>query len=351
MEPTAQLTGDFEQIQVLRDPAAGVLAFLAVHNTRLGPAFGGIRRLTYATVGEALADALRLAEAMTWKCAVSGVPGGGAKTVLVQTPELDRRAAYRLIGSYVEQMGGRYYAGPDVGTDADDLEEVATRTRYVARAGAEGPGNLAESTALGVFAGIGAVARRLGFAGVEDAHVVVQGLGEVGLRLARRLRDAGARLILSDVRRDHAEEVAAELDGELVEADAVLDVEADVLAPCALGGVVDANALTRLRVRAIAGSANNVLVAPEHGDELFRRGVLYAPDFVVNSGGLLQGALFHLEGSPPPPERILAIGERLDEIFDRSRELGEPPERIAMRIARERVAAAERDQPFWPEQR
>lgn len=339
MEITELLTGDYEQIEVLRDEARGVLAFVAVHSTRLGPAFGGIRRWAYRRPAEALADALRLAEAMTLKCAAAGVPGGGGKAVILMHPETDREAAYRLLGRHVEQMRGRYYTGPDVGTEPRDLEVVAEHTRYVARPGPDGPGNLAEPTAIGVFAGIRAVAERLGHADLRGVHVAVQGLGEVGQRLVHLLRDAGARLTLSDVRREAVEAVAVPGD-TIVDAGEIVSVEADVFAPCALGGVVHDLSLATLRARAIAGSANNVLTAPEHGEALFERGVLFAPDFVINSGALIQGALFHLEGRVPPRERIESIGERVGEILDTARERGVPPERIAYEFARERVAGA-----------
>src|SRR5690606_1347303 len=164
------------------------------------PAFGGIRRWTYRNPTEALADALRLAEAMTWKCAIAGVPGGGGKTVLLHAPETQREAAYRLVGRHVEAMGGRYYTGPDIGTEAADLRVVAEETRYVAPP--DRLGSLALPTAAGVFAGIRAVATRLGFDGLRGVHVLVQGLGEVGMRLVELLSRESARLTVSDVRRE-----------------------------------------------------------------------------------------------------------------------------------------------------
>ncbi len=328
------LISDFEQIQVLRDEAHSVLAFIAIHDTRLGPAFGGIRRWTYRSPVEGLEDALRLARAMTLKCAVSGVPGGGGKAVIVDDPAMDREAAYRLLGKHVQQMGGRYYTGPDVGTEGSDLETVGEETQYVARASG---GALAEVTALGVFAGIEEVARQLGHSKLDEVHVAIQGLGGVGMQIARLLAEAGAKLSITDVQWDLAEKAAKDLSASLVEPGEILSVEADVFAPCALGGVIHDLSLQTMRAKAIAGSANNVLASPEHGIELFRRGILYAPDFVINSGGLIHGALTHLDGSPPPETRIRHIGQMLKEIFELAKKAGRSPEQIAGDSALERL--------------
>jgi leucine dehydrogenase len=336
---------DFEQIQILRDDTAGMLAFIAVHDTRLGPAFGGIRRWRYRHPGAALADALRLAEAMTLKCAAAGVPGGGAKVVLIDAPSLDRCAAYRRIGDFVEQMNGRFFTGPDVGTETSDLEEVAQRTGYVARP--DEIGNLAEPTALGVFSGLQAVGDRLGFDGVRGLHVLVQGLGAVGHRLAQLLTAGSARVTVCDLDRDRVERVRAELEVEVVEPGLLLSVEADVWAPCALGGVVHDLSLEHLKVRAVAGSANNVLASPAHGAALFQRGVLYAPDFVINAGALIHGAWSHIEGAPPERARIEAIGERIGSILDTSITEGAAPEVVAQRLARDELDKLPRA-PYFP---
>ncbi len=328
----------FEQLQILRDDSAGVVAIVAIHDTRLGPAFGGIRRWSYRRIDEAIADALRLAEAMTLKCAVSGIAGGGGKTVLLDGPGHDRAAAYRLVGRFVEEMGGRYYTGPDVGTEPSDLELVAAETDFVARP--DLVGNLAEPTAVGVFAGIRAVAQRLGFGDLDGVRVLVQGLGEVGSRLVRKLADAGAKVVVSDVRREAMQELTDSLQVTSVDPGNVFGVETDIWAPCALGGVVHDVSIQQMKVRAIAGSANNVLASSDHGRALFERGVLYAPDFVINAGALVHGALFHLDGVVPGPERIARIGELVGEILDRSRKDGEPPEQVALALAHDRLDAA-----------
>jgi leucine dehydrogenase len=329
------LERDFEHIEIART-AAGTLVAVAVHSTRLGPAFGGIRCWTYPTPELALEDVVRLAAAMTRKCAAAGVPGGGGKAVVVDRPGLDRAAAFELVGALVERLGGRFFTGPDVGTGAGDLAVVARATGFVARPA--DVGDLAEPTALGVFAGIEAVAQRLGLP-LARATVAVQGLGAVGYRLAALLRRAGAAVLAADVDGARAARAERELCVRAVDAGEIVAMPCDILAPCALGGVLDAAAVGRLRARAVAGAANNVLASPEAGRALFARGILYAPDFVINAGALLQGALFHLEGATPPPARIAAIGLRVGEILDRARAQGVPPEVVAGRLAAERLAA------------
>ena len=333
-------TAEFEQIQILKDEEAGLLGFVAIHSTRLGPAFGGIRRFAYTSPAGALRDALRLAAHMSLKCAIHGIPGGGGKAVLLADPRMDRHAAYRRLGDYVEAMGGRYYTGPDVGTEPDDLLAVAARTRFVARPDELGPGNLAEPTAVGVLAGIRAAARRLGREDLEGVHVTVQGLGEVGWRLVEKLAYAGARLSVSDVVSARVAVAAERFGAAPVVAEHSHRVECDVYAPCALGGVVSESTIDELGAAAIAGSANNVLADPALGAELHRRGVVYAPDFVINSGALVHGALFHLKGEAPPLARIEEIEALLLRIFATAEAEGVPPEVVADREARARLESA-----------
>lgn len=330
---------EFEQVVLVREPELGLLAWLVIHSTRLGPAFGGIRRWTYSSAGEALADALRLAEAMSLKCAAAGIRGGGGKAVIVQTPHLQREAAYRHVARHVELLGGRFCTGPDVGTEPADLAVMGQETRFVAHF-PEGPvGEAGELTATGVLAGIRAVVERLGIADLRAATVLVQGLGGVGQRLVEKLVAAGARVLVADLRRPVVEEFVQRLGVQAVDPAEALATPCDILAPCALGGVVDERSLAHLRARAIAGSANNVLAAPEHGRALFERGVLYAPDFVVNAGALIHGAWQRIDGRPPGPDRVLAIGARVGELIDEARRSGTPPEVLAEQRARARIAS------------
>ena len=330
----------FERVIFVRDPGARCLAILAIHDTSRGPAFGGIRRHRYQTPTQALADVLRLARAMTLKAALAKIPGGGGKIVLLDRPDLDRAAAYRRIGKAVEQLAGALYTGPDVGTEDADLEQVATATCYVTRPSRIGPGALAEATATGVLAGIRAVAERLGFPGLTGVHVAVQGVGEVGARLARALLGSGARVTIADADAKRCAVLAAENSGmEVVAPGAIMALPCDVFAPCAFGGIIHDLTMQGFKARAIAGSANNVLSAPIHGQRLFAKGVLYAPDFVVNAGALIHGALWHLDGIAPPKERIEEIGPRVGGILDRARSENLPPEVVAERMAKENLGA------------
>jgi len=343
----ALVASDCEQVQILRDAEIGMTAFVVVHSTRLGPAFGGIRRWSYPDPGAGLADALRLAEHMTLKCAIHGVPGGGGKAVLLDCPELDRRRAYLRLGEFVQEMSGRFYTGPDVGTGADDLLTMGEVTDYVALPDQRGPGELSEPTALGVFAGVRAVAKELDYSTLEGVRVVVQGLGGVGWRLCDLLAKAGAELSVCDVLADRVDAACVEWDAVAIAPEIAHAVDCDIYAPCALGGVINSKTLPELGARAVAGSANNVLASADCGVDLFRRGLLYAPDFVINSGGLVHGALFHLEGQAPPSTRIEEIGDRLTEIFSQSSVDDSPPEVLAREMARQRLKQSSSD-PFLP---
>lgn len=331
----------FEQVVAIHDRWSGLRALLGIHDTRLGPAFGGIRRYHYRDEGEALRDCLRLSMAMTAKCAIAGLPAGGAKLVALEGPDVDWEGAYEHIGGVVESLGGRFYTGPDLGTGERELGWAARRTGFVTRPGAEGPGELAEATAEGVLAGIAAALRHLD--GAEEwtrRRVVVQGLGAVGGRVAELLRERGVEVFGSDVDPERALAVAERLGIELVDPSRELDIPCDVLSPNAMGLVHDLTS-TRLRCRVLAGGANNILAREEHADRLHERGILYAPDFVINSGALIRGATFHLEGRRlPVPEIGARIGRELERVLAAAAELSEPPARVAARMVEQRLAAA-----------
>lgn len=336
--------GGFEEIVAFTDRKSGLRAFLAIHDTSVGPAFGGMRRWSYRTENEALRDVMRLSRAMTHKCVLLGLPCGGGKLVLLDDPEMDPAGAYRYIGEVVERMGGRYYTGPDVGTGAEELGWASERTRFVTQPGEEGPGLLAEATAEGVFMGISAALCQVD--GEEDwtqRRIVVQGLGSVGSRLAQRLAGVGAQVVGVDVDPERAEQISKELDIEIVDASTEYDQACDVFAPCALGGILHDLSIPRLRCRIVAGGANNILTKPIHGDLLHERGILYAPDFVINGGALVRGATFHLEGRREP---VKAIGERiglsLKLILQSATAAERPPARFAFDEA-ERLIEARRE--------
>jgi len=335
----------FEEVLALHDRRSGLRAFLAIHDSSLGPAFGGVRRWSYLDEEHALRDCLRLARAMTWKCALAGLPAGGAKLVVLDHPDLDRPAAYRFIGALVERLAGRFYTGPDVGTGPAELACIAENTALVTHPGPEGPGELAAATAGGVVAGMAAALRRLD--GEEDwprRTVIVQGLGEVGSRVAGVARSRGARVLAAESNAERAGAVAAELDLELLDPSREFDPVCDVFSPCALGGILHDLTLQRLNCRVVAGGANNVLARPEHGDGLHARGILYAPDFVLNAGALIRGARFHLDGVREPVDAISAhIGATTEELLATAVEEDLPPARVAVREAERRIEAARRD--------
>ena len=343
----------FEELVALHDRRSGLRAFLGLHDTSGGPAFGGIRRWAYVDERGALLDCLRLARAMTWKCALAGVPGGGGKIVVLEREGLDRLAAYRALGESVERLGGRYYTGPDMGTGSEELAEVAAATSFVTRPGPEGPGDLADATAEGVFAGMRATMVHLD--GEEDwarRTVVVQGLGGVGAGLTRRLVSAGARVVACDLDVERAQELRDELGIELVEPEDSLSIECDLLAPCALGGVLHDLSVLRLRCRAIAGAANNLLARTMHGDRLRELGVLLVPDIALNAGALILGATFHLEGRRPDGAEIAGrVRATVAELLERAREEQRAPTRVALDEARERVRARRSAQDACPQPR
>jgi leucine dehydrogenase len=336
-----------EEVHYVRDEAAGLLAIIAIHDTTLGPAAGGTRMRLYPSLDEAAVDALRLARAMTYKAAMAGVARGGGKAVIVGDPARDKSRP--LLAAYaraVDRLGGRFTTGGDMGIDARDVAVLSRLTRHASNTAPDAKVQTSELAALGVFASIRAVARRLG-RDLAGLHVAVQGLGQLGYRLAEMLAKAGAQLTVADVDLGRAERAASGFGAAIVPVDSILDVEADVFSPNAGGSVIDDGALARLRCRAVVGGANEQLAEPRHGDTLFERGIVFAPDYVVNAGGLL--SLLYENGELDTDgvvARVEAIGDRVDEILDLAKAERLSPHRVADRMAEERLAAArERKKP------
>ena len=349
---------DHEQVQILQQPEIGFYALLAIHDTRNGPAFGGVRRLAYRNGAEALRDVLLLSRAMTYKCLMAGVAGGGGKVVLLDLPDTDLPEAYRRIGHHVENMGGRYYTGPDVGTGPRELAWLSETTDFVTRPDATGPGDLGRATARGVFAGIQALCQQLAkqdsrfpsdpqATGLEGVRVLVQGLGEAGGELADKLKLAGAQVLASEIKPDVLEWAVDQHGVIAVDPDEVYETECDIFAPCALGGVLHDLTVGRLHCKAIGGSANNILSRPEIAHVLQDRGILVAPDFVINSGALIQGSGFHLNGLREQDAAIDQIGQELLALFERAESEGVPPPMLAEQIAEERLASTPA-KPWFP---
>lgn len=332
---------DFEEIHILQDRTSGLKAILAIHSTRIGPAFGGIRRFRYDTEEEALDDVLRLACWMSRKCSLADLPAGGAKMVILDHPGLDRNEAYRAIGRHLERMAGRYVCGPDVGTDEDDLDRVREETRAVNPKG----NDAGRSTAHGVLAGLRGVLRSLdGDPGFDGRSFLVQGLGAVGRHVATGLMDEGATVLAADID-EELHQAGKEAGLVTVPPEAALTVSCDVLVPCAMGGILTPQVAGDMQVKAICGSANNQLASEEAGDVLHGRGILYAPDIVVNSGAVIEGFYTVREGATDAVRRraydhIDEIEGTVHRILERSREEDIPPARLAAQMADERLAAA-----------
>jgi leucine dehydrogenase len=303
---------------------------VAIHRSGpLGAAGGGCRMAEYSDDGAALADALRLSRAMSYKLALLEIPAGGAKAVVLGDPRRDKsEALLRAIGRAVERLAGRFIIAEDVGTNPEDLKIVARETRWVSPHA--GGADTAEATAEGALVCLErAVRARLGRTSLDGVTVAVQGLGRVGHGLARRLYRRGARLIVGDLDGRLAGEVARELGASLEDPRKILEARAEVLAPCALGGVLDRASVARLGCAVIAGAANNQLADSSIAERIAARGILYAPDFVMNAGGVL-GA----------PEHTARLGTLLDEVLARAARDGVTPNAAAEAMARERARAA-----------
>jgi leucine dehydrogenase len=283
-----------EQVVSYFDRATGLRAWIALHSTKLGPAFGGSRLWKYASHEEALLDVLRLSEGMTYKAAAAGLPHGGGKTVILadgqeQDPAI-RAASFRALGRCIEGLGGRYVTAEDVGTTTADMVQIRRSTRYEMGTHVEegGSGDPSPMTAFGVLCCIRALVEDvLGRAKLAGVHVAIQGLGKVGMALAEHLVEAGAVVIGSDVRPEVTEAAKARLKIETVGIDAIYDVPCDIFAPCAMGAILNDETIPRLNCHIVAGSANNQLAEERHGRMLRERNILYAVDYVINAGGLI----------------------------------------------------------------
>ena len=333
---------DHEQVVYCRDEPAGLRAIIAIHNTNLGPALGGCRMWPYADEAAALDDVLRLSRGMTYKAAIADLALGGGKAVVLADSKRDKTEALLLAyGRAVERLGGRYVTAEDVGTTVADMDVVGRVTRHVSGTTKEA-GNPSPSTAHGVFIGMQAAAKHaFGSDDLTGRRVAIQGMGSVGLALCRYLKQAGARLVVADVNAGAVERAVKDFGAETVEPDAIYGVEADIFAPCALGGVINDKTLGLLKAPVVAGSANNQLDAPRHGQALMARGILYAPDYVINAGGLIDVArpIMGMDIEEARVKLRKIYGTLLD-IFGRSAEAHEPTNVVADRMAEARFRAA-----------
>jgi leucine dehydrogenase len=337
-----------EEVIVRRGRRSGLYVVVAVHSTALGPALGGARLWSYRTPGDGIADAMRLSEAMTYKAAAAGLELGGGKSVICVERGLSiahRRDAMLDLGDAVESLEGRYVVAEDVGTGSDDMAIVAERTSHVVGLPVEqgGSGDPSPVTARGVEAAMRATCeRRLGSPELDRIRVCVIGLGHVGAALAARLAAGGAELIACDIG-DSKREVAKRLGASWIDPAEAAASECDVLAPCALGGAIDGRNVELLRCEIVCGSANNVLADESLAERISERGILYAPDFIANAGGLIN-VYGELHGLPPErlEELIDSIGAALGRVLDRAEERATTPLAAALELARARLADARR---------
>ena len=344
-----------EQVVFCHDEESGLDSIIAIHDTTLGPALGGTRMWPYRSADEALTDVLRLSEGMTYKAAVADLELGGGKAVIIgdskrdKTPEL-----LRAHGRFVDTLGGRYITAEDVGIGVEDMEYVYEETKHVTgiRSTPHGSGDPSPVTAYGVYHGIKASSRKkLGTDELKGIRVAVQGAGHVGYHLCENLAEEGAVLTICDIDDERVRKVVDDFGARPVESDAIYDVECDVFAPCALGAIINDGTLRRLRCSIVAGAANNQLEEDRHGDALDAKGILYAPDYVINAGGLINvyGELVGY-GIETAKEKARGIYGTLLSIYDIAEEEGIPTYRAADRLARERIRKAreqklERPQP------
>jgi len=339
-----------ESVHAFSDEKTGLKCIIAVHSTARGPAAGGCRMWPYASAELALEDALRLSRAMSFKNAMADLELGGGKAVIIGDSRTQKTPAlFEAVGACVETLGGRYWTAEDVGVSPADLTYARKRTRYVA--GLEGhpaaSGDPSPVTAEGVFRGLRLCVRRALGRDLEGVRVAVQGVGHVGGYLAEKLAAAGAKLILTDVNAEALHAIAARTGAEVVAPGAIFDVDCDVFAPCALGGAVNAETLPRLKARVIAGAANNQLADAETGRAVFNHGMLYAPDYVLNGGGIINvaGEIRALKaGEAFDPAWVDAKLDRLtrtlEEVLDRAEAENRPTSEVANEIAKTRITLA-----------
>jgi len=334
-----------ESVSFFDDKATGLKAIIAIHSTSLGPACGGVRVYPYQTTEAALADVLRLSRGMSYKNAIADLPLGGGKAVIIGDPARDKTEARLLaFADKVNALAGRYITAMDVGMTPKDMPIIARATNYVAgydQPGKSG-GDSGPLTALGVFVGLkAAVKHRLGADTTKGLKVAVQGLGKVGMGVAARLHAEGAQLIVADVNRDAVQTAVSTLNAKAVSPEEIVSCECDVLSPNALGAILNEKSIPELHARIVAGGANNQLARAADGEALRARGILYAPDYVINGGGIIRVAGQMFEWSDAEIERrVLAITDTLAQIFRRAEAEGSTTNSVADRIAEERMTKA-----------
>ncbi|WP_080874296.1 Leu/Phe/Val dehydrogenase [Oceanobacillus timonensis] len=335
---------DYEQVLFCQDKQSGLKAIIAIHDTTLGPALGGTRMWEYDSEAEAIEDALRLARGMTYKNAAAGLDLGGGKTVIIGNPEKDKNPEmFRAFGRYVQSLNGRYITAEDVGTTEADMDQIGLETEYVTGLSAYSgtAGNPSPITALGIFQGMKATAKEaFGSESLEGKTIAVQGVGNVAYSLCELLHEEGAHLIVTDINKEAVKRAQDNFNAKAVDPDDIYDVECDIYAPCALGATINDNTIPRLKAKVVAGSANNQLKSREHGEILHQKGILYAPDYVINAGGVINVA-DELVGynRDRALQNVQRIYKNLEQVFAISNRDDIPTDIAADRLAEERIQA------------
>ncbi len=343
----AQNFDNHEQVAFFHDPDSGLKALIAIHSTALGPAAGGCRMWPYANEAQAVTDVLRLSRGMSFKNAMAGLSFGGGKSVIMADSRRDKsEALLRAFGRAVDSLNGRYITAEDVGICEADVEILAQETRYVSgrkQVGAAAGGNPAPKTAFGVFQGMrAAIELKLGRKDFQGLTVAVQGVGQVGYHLCRLLHREGVTLVVADVNRESVERAVSEFGARAVGADEILSVKADIVAPCALGATLTPASVERLRTAIVAGAANNQLETDAVGEQLKDRGILYAPDYVVNAGGIINVALEYAGGHDEKEAwaKVARIYETTHLVLERALKENRAPSAVADEMAKSLIAQA-----------
>lgn len=333
---------DYEQVVICQDKQSGLKAIIAIHDTTLGPALGGTRMWTYENEADAFEDALRLAKGMTYKNAAAGLNLGGGKTVIIGDPRKDKNEEmFRAFGRYIQGLNGRYITAEDVGTTVQDMDLIYEETDYVAGISPAfgSSGNPSPVTAYGVYVGMKSAAKEaFGSDDLSGKTVAVQGVGNVAYHLCKHLSEEGASLVVTDINKESVERAVNDFNAKAVNIDEIYEVDCDIFAPCALGGIINDQTIPRLKATVIAGAANNQLKEDRHGHLIHELGIVYAPDYIINAGGVINIA-DELKGynAERALKKVEGIYQNLDEVFAIAKRDQIPTFKAADRMAEERI--------------
>lgn len=335
--------GDHEQVIVCQDKTVGLKAIIAIHNTSLGPALGGTRMWNYKNEEDALIDVLRLSKGMTYKASAAGLNLGGGKAVIIGDPKTQKsEGLFRAFGQFVNSLNGKYITAEDVGTGVQDMEYIFMETPWVTGIPKEfgGSGDPSPYTAHGVLMGVKAAAsEKFGTDSLKGMRIAVQGLGNVGSHLVKYLVEEGAKVTIADIDQNRVKKCHDQFGVDVVSPEEILGIECDIQSPCALGAVVNDQTIAKFKCKAIAGGANNQLAESKHGEQLRELGILYAPDYVVNAGGLMN-VFVELEGYSPDRafDKTRKVYDNVKKVFEVAKRDNIPTNIAADRMAEERIA-------------